>query len=237
MGTPIGNPAYIDTPAPGTGTGATVGQLDGRQPTLLPNFDVPVVLDADTTDQTIVGLYSPAHYLSYFPRALSSVTLTVSGTITNNDTLSVTLTNGILLTPSPVGTRTVTVTAVTGDTITTVATKIAKALNDDVTLQPYGVFADTGPGGAGGLSNVVTLNWPGPLGNFTTVTTSKSPTGATETLTLSASALSGGSGPVIPFQNFWFSQGGQTSDFWIGQPVQLDYYTLSLFVAQGMPVA
>lgn len=128
--------------------------------------------------------------------AVNSYTVTVGGTITNNDTLTLTFLNPNL----PNSTEAVTVAVVTADTTTTVAAKLAAAINADTKLDAVGI-------GASSAVAVVTVTFPsvatdspppdGPpsvggsagLANFTSIVGSKSG-GATETLTV-ATAVTG----------------------------------------------
>lgn len=210
-------------PLPGAGLPAVVSTSN---PTLLPNFDPAVASAGGTLDYI-----NPYKFAQSNPRSNATATITVSDTAINSgDTLSVAVTNNILK-PINAGSNTVTVTVTVGgsDTATTLAEKIAKALNDNSVLQQFGAFADA-------AAAVVTLTWPGPIGNFSTVAGSHSG-GATESLSPSSQSMSGGAGWIMPYDNFTFQFGTSAMQFWIGKPVILDYTSLSLLVSQAQPIA
>jgi hypothetical protein len=196
--------------------------MGARNPTLIPNLFIPVQSANGTTD-----VMDPATFLTTYPRADASVTLTVTGTITNGNTPNITLTNATF----PGGVISFTYTVVTADTTTTVAEGIAKLINDSGIGDQYGLRADLS-----GTSNpnVVQIYHNGPVGNSTVATTA---TPGTLTLTLSNSGvMSGGSGPVIPYQNFPFTWSGSTLNLWYGNPVNLGADLVSAMVTQGMPI-
>jgi hypothetical protein len=111
---------------------------------------------------------------------LNEATITVGGTITNLDTLTVTASSPAI-TGSP---QSVNVTVTGADTTTTLATKISNAINASPIATP-GVVATH-------ATNVVTMTWPTNVGISWTVGVA----GSTETLTLSPTTVIGGT--VIP---------------------------------------
>lgn len=187
----------------------------GQNPTLVPNFDPALVSGSDLSN------VSPYDFLASNPRAVSAGTITVGGTVTSGNTLTVEVSNGVF------GSTSVEVTAGASDTVDTLAEKIAQALNDNATLQGVGAYADA-------AGAVVTLSWPGPVGNLSTIAGTVS-SGGTETLAVVQ--MSGGSGPIIPRANFSFSLNYDVTDYMAGIPVSLDNWTLSQMVTQGMPIA
>src|ERR1700742_2694274 len=100
-------------------------------------------------------------------------------------------------------------------------------------------------------SSVVTISYPGALGQLrvsgtsgsgATITASAAPTAtialgtsATETITFSNSGkLSGGAGPIIASNNFeWAFSGGQVQAFFYGRPYLLGVNDIAAMVAAG----
>jgi hypothetical protein len=178
-----------------------------QSPTLLPNFSLPV----GSNGRGMLKL-SPAQFLAANPRVNASATVTVSGTPTNTDTASITLTspvwNNVNLGITN-GSVTATYTQVTGDSLASVAEGLATAINTSAAA-PFVI--------ATSLEAVVTISWPGPVGNFTGLTVAS--TGVT--LTKSAATLSGGSGPTYVWDNFRWTASHQVSDYMMG-----NFYLLS----------
>lgn len=168
---------------------------------------------------------NPADFLSLFARVAASLTITVTGTITDADEVTVDINLGLL----PGGKVSKTIVVAAADTTTTLAQKIAKELADDATLRSYGAYAYA-------LSNVVTVKWPGALGNQVSCSVGLS-VGATEVLTLSNSGdFSGGSGPIVPFKTFNIRHSMQTLQFEAGKPVNVGDDLLALLVQSGSPI-
>lgn len=157
------------------------------------------------------------------PRADATGTGTPGGTIAAGHTITVTITNPVL----PGGQVQVTYVTVSGDTVETVGTGIADAINANGTLRDFGISAQVNL-----TTGVVTLHHEGPVGNKTTW--SGSSTGAETFVT---TALSGGSGPIVPTQNFTWVAGGVMMAFWYGQPADVPYNTLNDMIAQGAPIS
>ena len=101
---------------------------------------------------------TPKDFNARYPRALASITMTVAGTLAQDDQLKV----EIKLPALSGGGIAKTIVLASGETATSVAQKIAKALNDDAILRSYGCYANSALG-------VVTFYWPGLLGNNVTV--------------------------------------------------------------------
>jgi hypothetical protein len=113
--------------------------------------------------------------------AVSDYIITIGGTITNNDTIVATFTNPNL----PGGSEAVTIPVVTADTTTTLAAKLAAAINADTNLAGLAITASS-------VAAVVTVQFPSvapgesnsytgpPLANTTQISTAVTG-GASET--------------------------------------------------------
>lgn len=184
----------------------------------------------------------PAVITSYANTIIPKATIT--GTVVAADKLNIVVTNAAIAG----GAATISYTAILADTTTTVAAGLAAAVNASQPLQAAGISATS-------LSNVVSFAFQPQNGAITfsqsvspgaeTITLSTAPTEictvatlATEAFTLSPSngALSGGSGPIIPSDNFTYSNNGSTQSFWYGKPEILGYDVVSAMVAQGLPI-
>ncbi|HEY9678670.1 MAG TPA: hypothetical protein V6C76_11715 [Drouetiella sp.] len=167
---------------------------------------------------------TPAAFMSRYPRAFASITITISGTTANGDQLKV----DINLPALPGGKISKTISLVGGDTVSSAAQKLAKAICDDATLQGYGVYANS-------LLGVVTLNWPGPLGNNVTIT--QSVVSGAETIALSNSgAMSGGSGPIIPTDTFNFAYKRYFHSFQAHKPENVSDAIVKALATAGKPI-
>jgi hypothetical protein len=113
---------------------------------------------------------------------VNQVQMTVGGTITNADTISITATSGSI-SGSP---QTVTVTVTGADDTTTLAAALAAAINANTHIIGVGVKATS-------ALAVVTLQWPTTIGIAWLPAVSS---GASESLTAGATGLGGGT--VIP---------------------------------------
>jgi hypothetical protein len=114
-------------------------------------------------------------------------TLTVAGTITNGNWVTVTFVNAslpLLVTPGLVVGP---INIVTGDTVTTFAAKLVVAINTNQTLTNYGYVASNSAG-------VVTAKALGAIGNSTVMTAQLS---AGATITVTPVNPSGGAGAVV----------------------------------------
>lgn len=196
-------------------------QSNSQSPTLLPNFSINVGSDGR-------GLLkvSPAQFLAQNPRTNATVTATVGGTAASGDVVTVTLTNPVWNNGNlgiTGGAVTVTYTLSGTDTLDSVAEELATLINTSAAA-PFVIATAT--------AAVLTISWPGPVGNFTTV--ARTVTGAL-TLTLSAGTLSGGGGPTYVWDNFRWTARAQVSDYYMG-----NFYLLSgnLYgiVQAGQPV-
>ncbi len=173
-----------------------------QSPTLLPNFSI----NAGSNGRGMLKL-SPAQFLLANPRVSASATATVGGTAASGDIVTVTLSNPIWKNPNlgiSGGSVTVTYTLGASDTLDSVAEGLASAINSSAAAPFVVATAELA---------VLTISWPGPVGNFTTI--SQTVTGAI-TLTLSAGTLSGGAGPTYVWDNFRWTARSQVSDYMMG---------------------
>lgn len=173
-----------------------------QSPTLLPNFSI----NAGSNGRGMVKL-SPAQFLAANPRVNASATVTVGGTAASGDVATVTLTNPVWKNANlgiSNGSIAVSYTLGASDTLDSVAEGLASAINQSSAAPFVVATAELG---------VLTISWPGPVGNFTTL--AQSATGAL-TLTLSAGTLSGGSGPTYVWDNFSWTARAQIADYIMG---------------------
>ena len=183
-------------------------QSNSQSPTLLPNFS----LQSGSNGRGMLKL-GPAQFLATYPRVNSTATVTVGGTAASGDVATLTLTNPVWNNPNlgiTNGTVSVSYTLTGTDTLESVAEELTTLLNDSA-AGPF-ILATA-------IGDVVTISWPGPVGNFTTL--AETVTGAL-TLTLSGSKLSGGSGPTYVWDNFRWTSRAQVSDYYMG-----NFYVLS----------
>jgi hypothetical protein len=175
-------------------------------PTLIPQFD-PVQMASSTQYQQ-----DPDSLIA--ARVNATVTVTVGATITNGDTVKLVFTSAVFGGGSY---TTATYTVKTGDTTASIAEALASIINADVILGFYDVEASTGIDTVAHES-IVTIKWPGPLGNLCTVSASTSAS-PSETYTFSNSGLmSSGAGAVIPLDTFAVNLGGSLFQMYGGTP-------------------
>ncbi len=197
-----------------------------QHPTLIPNF-YPEMATLPADGQSSMQTLSPEQYAQKYPRSNATATITVGGTITAGNTLTVGLANPVLV----YGAASVAYTVQSADTVETIASALAGLLNAVAHLDAYDVRASA-------AGAVITVSWPGPVGNFATLSVSTS-SGATETLTMSPSGgdLTGGDGYVVPRANFTYALDENTRSYMAGMPYDLPYTVLSAMVQDGMPVS
>ncbi len=174
-----------------------------QSPTLLPNFSLP----SGGVKGRGLGKLSPAQFLAQNPRANASATVTVGGTAASGDVATVTLSNPVWKNANlgiANGSVTITYTLGASDTVDSTAEGLASAINESAAAPFVIATAELG---------VVAISWPGPVGNFTTLT--QSATGAL-TLTLSAGTMSGGSGPTYVWDNFDWTARAQVQAYFMG---------------------
>jgi len=198
----------------------------GQSPTLLPNFSRTTAAGSSE----VMSVLSPLDFENSNPRVAATATVTVSGTIAAGDTCSITLTNPVVTNNVLGGAFASSIVAdyvvASTDTLASVASALATLINSNATARFYDVEAAVS-------DDVITIKWGGPVGNFSTLA---AVSGTSIVLTKSASELSGGSGPIVPFQNFSAVFGSATIDFATGNPYVLDYSQSSLLINQGFPI-
>lgn len=160
------------------------GFRDHENPTLVPNFDQNVAVNG------IVGAQSPAQYLVNNPRVDATANAILGGSVTNGDTLSLTVTLATL----SGGSETVSYKAVTADTITTVAEGLANAINNDGNLGALGIFAEMG-GTSEGTQLVLHAN--GPVGNLAVMTMANSGSSETFLIGSGTTAVANAAGTIV----------------------------------------
>ena len=191
-------------------------QHNGRNPTLLPNFDRPYA-----NNGTVTLTPSPELASELGNGVPSEGSVTIAGTVASGDVISLELANGVL-NPSVK----VSYTATSTDTLATIAANLAAQINANSTLRSFGFWADDNGDGE------VKVYQRGPVGNFTVLTPS-----TTEGETFTTAQMTGGSGPIVPLSNFIYTNAGVVRDYWYGLPFKPSYYELSNMVAQGLPVS
>ena len=170
--------------------------------------------------------------------AFASETALIGGSsFVSADTVALIFTNAGV-TGFPV---TATYTVGAGSSAAIIAAGLAALINGNATLQAANLTASVNVA-------TITVQQPGTLAISTVITDTIAGTG-NETVTFGhggnlsggtgavSSALTGGSGPVIPTDNFSYSMGGQATSFWYGKPAPIDNATLTNMVAQRMPVS
>jgi hypothetical protein len=212
-------------PVPGIASGAAdsgTPDASAQNPLLVPDFYTPV-----STGGAMARL-SPNQMLGSAPykRTAATATVTLGGTWANGDTATITFTNGVFA--SYGNPRTITVTAPSGATPSSVADQLVAAIEADPVLASFGVQASN-------VAGVITLSQLGPVGNFTNIGVSK--VSASGTITDSASVLSGGAGAAWPFSNISYTFNGQTFWFKSRTPVVIPTPVLTAMVRDGQPVA
>lgn len=159
------------------------GVFDGRQPTLLPNFDKPNIStangnnsDPNGSGSAVLSLSSPAGFLAANPRADATATATIGGSATSGDILTIEAANPVF----PAGLISHTYTVGGSDTLDTIADELAQLFNDDPVAAGFGLRADV-------EAAVITFHQGGPVGNFTAL--SANPT--QDKITIAGTALTG----------------------------------------------
>ncbi len=206
----------------------TPGVFDPRNPTLIPNVHRPVVGGAP--GMPTMGLKSPASFLADNARADATAAITIGGTATPGDIITLVLTSTAL----PAGSLSFAYTVASGDTVTTIAEGLAALVNADLTAQAKGIRAYL----AGtNLPAKMFVAWPGPIGNFAVISrTLSGGASVTGTLAPSNGVLSGGSGPVFAGNNFTYSLDGNTQSFYYGNPYVLGLNVITAMVRDNMPI-
>lgn len=212
-------------PVPGIAAGAAdsgTPDASSQNPLLVPDFYTPVAVGGQMKRLSPNDLLSATGY----KRSAATATVTFGGTWAQNDTATLTLTNGVF--GSYGNPRTITVTAPATPTPELMGELLVAAIEADPVLTAFGVQASSDAG-------VVTLSQLGPVGNFTNVAVSKTSTSGT--IAKSAGALAGGAGAAFPFSNISYVFNGQTFWFKSRTPVVIPTPVLTAMVRDGQPVA
>ena len=159
--------------------GNPVGRFNGRNPTLVPNFDTPFA------NGSTVDLESPAAFAKQNPRTAATATATIGGSVTTGDEVTIELANPIFggdqygsLSPAAISH---TYTTVADDTVTIIAEALADLFNDDATAQSADIRCDV-------AGAVITFRHAAGIGNFSTLT---APLGQPSKITVGGTALTG----------------------------------------------
>ncbi|GEM_PF-4908911 len=192
--------------------------LQTKRPSQLARFMPKSLLNGQIISEPV------SSFLTRNPIGLASCTCTVSGTLSNNDQLRL----NVILPGLPGGMITKTVTLVTDDTVSNGAQRLVKALNDDATLRAYGCYATA-------ILGVITFYWPGLLGNSVSLTQSV-PVGSGVLTLGNGGLLAGGSGPVVPSEDFDFNLKGQHIRCRAGEPITLGANVVVAMAAAGSPI-
>jgi hypothetical protein len=149
-------------------------------PTLIPADYNAVVNSSGGMD-----IKSPAQFVIDNPRTAATLTATISGTITNADKVTMTLTQPQL----PNGKLSVTHTVITSETIQDIAESLASQMNSAIQAVSRGlasnIWCTTGYDSVAHEA-VVTVNWAGPMGNSAYLTGNV--IGTSETITIAGMA-------------------------------------------------
>lgn len=177
---------------------------------------------------------------------VAAPTITIGGSITAGDTIALKFTYGAAQTAYTTAAYIVLV----ADTTTTIAQALKNIINTDVNLVAANITAT-------GAAAVLTVNnyptgylFRTPAATITgsateSVTLTTAPTdvltiteSATEVLTIGGTNgfLTGGSGPIIPYNNFQYSINFTLSNFRAGQPRGVGLDVLTKMVAEGQPI-
>ncbi len=227
--------ATIPQPTPNIIPGIPLGAGDpaaagysSMGPLLVPDFYTPSTLNGS---QGQVALLSPNDLLGQpgYQRVNATVLATIAGAVANGNQLRLTFTNTALNNIG--GTRVINITAVTGDSVDDLAERFIDAIAADPVLNSLGVFGTALPTGA------LTINWPGPVGNFTTVSRTIVSGSETITFTPGTGIMAGGAGSVWPFNNFAYTFGGQSFWFKARTPTVVPAPVLAAMVRDAMPIS
>lgn len=100
----------------------------------------------------ITEALSPSRMLSENPRVDGEASVTLTGSVTEDDVVSIALECGVF----SGGEKLIAVTAESGDTLTSLAQKLAAAINDDAACKAARIRANS-------LAAVVAIKWEGPV--------------------------------------------------------------------------
>jgi hypothetical protein len=131
-----------------------------QNPTIIPDTDGSLGFP----DQTggggeVFQFVDTTQFLANYPRLDATGTVTFTGSVTAGDTCSITLVCGVF----PGGVVQVSTLAVSGDTLTSIADRLLTLLNSNAVLKLFGVSASLA---IVSTNPVITIAWPGPIGNL-----------------------------------------------------------------------
>lgn len=175
----------------------------------------PVIINGSISRKDEAGM------AALMPRVNGTGSVTLSGTVATSDIVSIRFASAIF--PSTIS---IPVTCSVGETLTSLATKLCAAIMANATLRAAGLTCSVDPTVVGKINFV----WPGPLGTFVTISGIASP-GAEG---FAYVQISGGSGPVIPIEDFQFMNNGSVVRLFYQRRIQLDAITLANLVAGGL---
>lgn len=163
---------------------------------------------------------------NYISQIAAAGTVTITGSETDGDTLTLTFTSSQL--PAShgfsAGTYAISILTAGSEALSAIATAFKNAINNDPLLSSLGVSATS-------VGAVITINWiPGPLGNKATMAFTNS--GTTETATIVQ--FNGDSGYVIPQQDAIIVVNRCPINLNYGQPVAVDYAQLTAMIDAGI---
>lgn len=206
MTSPSPVPVLQSTPAPNVGPASYDAQLAavtsvGEGVWILSAFAKAASVEVGGTFSALsiqlLGSNSPSEPINQY-------TMTVGGTVTTSDVLTLTFANPNL----PAGTKAVAYTTIGGDTTTTIATALTAAINADTSLQRLGLLATS-------VGAVVTITYPNgyvggqeggspsdPASQNTTIVTASKNGGASETLTVANASVGQNVGAAITAVGF-----------------------------------
>lgn len=192
------------------------GRTYGLLPTLLPNFSPNVA-------QRGLHHNSPSEFVAdTSPRVAAVGAMTFAGTPAAG-TGTFTVVNGVLGS-APVAVP-VTITATMS--LAQVVTAIINAINALKALTNF--YFQAYPLANGGLG----FAQPSGVGNYTTISWTAGTTGITGTVT---NQPTGGSGSIVPLNNFNFSHNGASIPFWFGIPRDVGFSLLAALVSNNAPI-
>ena len=184
----------------------------------LKSYDLPLAVGNGSLERR-----DPIQAEALMKQVAAAGTVTIGGTETDGDTLTLTFTDQQL----PGGSHAVHVVTAGSETLSQIATDFKNAINNDTLLAGLGYVATS-------LAAVLTVKpIPGPLGNFMTMAFTKSG-GATETGTVVQPK--GGSGYIVPQQDAEVVVNGSLLKLKYGEPRLLGYNTLKTILAAGVSV-
>jgi hypothetical protein len=165
----------------------------------------------------------PWNYGSLVSQVAATGSVLFTGTETDADVLHLTFTSSQL----PAGSYELSLTTSGSESLTAIATAFKNLINNDPLLSSLGITATSS-------SATVSITWiGGPLGNFATITFTKSG-GATEGATVTQ--FSGGAGYVTPQQDYTMSFHGSVIKLFYGKPIEVDYLLLQAMINAGISI-